>query len=153
MPELELPARLDPAHGDDFPGLVLSGSAGRDLTADRSDLDVVVVLTDEAARDRSTVRSPEVDEAGRLVSDLSTVVAFVSEHWWFRWTYAWAPVPAVVAARAPPRRVAGRGGPRPRRTDPRRRRRGDPRDPRRPASRVRRTTPARAHAHCDVLTG
>lgn len=63
MPELELPTRLDPAHGDDFPGLVLSGSAGRDLTADRSDLDVVVVLTDEAARDRSTVRSPEVDEA------------------------------------------------------------------------------------------
>lgn len=107
MPDLDLPARLtsaqretivalaernDAAHGDDLLGLVLSGSAGRDCATERSDLDVVVVLTDDAAAGRSTDRSPEVDEIIDAWSDLTTVPPFGSEHWWYRWSYAWAPV-------------------------------------------------------------
>ena len=72
MPHLDLPTWLTPAqretiealaerndaaHGDDLLGIVLSGSAGRGLATERSDLDVVVVLTDEAAAGRRTHRS------------------------------------------------------------------------------------------------
>ncbi|CUR59918.1 conserved hypothetical protein [metagenome] len=107
MPELDLPdwldddqrgrlvalaERNDAAHGADLLGLVLSGSAGRGLATERSDLDVVVVLADEAAATRSTVHTPEVDEAIDSWTELVTVPPFGSEGWWFRWTYAWAPV-------------------------------------------------------------
>jgi len=107
MPDLDLPAwlstsqreaivalarRNDAAHGDDVLGLVLSGSAGRGLATERSDLDVVVVLTDDAAADRSTDKSPEVDEIVDAWSELRTVAPFGSEAWWYRWSYAWAPV-------------------------------------------------------------
>lgn len=107
MPQLDLPDWLDDdqrerlaalaarnaeAHGDDLLGLVLSGSAGRGYATERSDLDVVVVLTDEAAATRSTVHSPEVDEAIDSWTELVTVPPFGSEGWWFRWSYAWAPV-------------------------------------------------------------
>lgn len=87
-----LAARNDEAHGDAFLGLVLSGSAGRAYATHRSDLDVVVVLTDEAAAGRSTLHSPEVDEAVDAWSELVDVAPFGTEGWWFRWTYAWAPV-------------------------------------------------------------
>ena len=80
------------AHGDDLLGVVLSGSAGRDLATGRSDLDVVVVLTDEAAAERSTDRSPDVDEIVDPWSELVTVSPFGTEGWWYRWSYAWAPV-------------------------------------------------------------
>jgi hypothetical protein len=107
VPHLDLPAWLTPAqqqtiaalaerntaaHGDDLLGVVLSGSAGRDMATAHSDLDLVVVLTDEAAGSRSTVHSPEVDEAVDAWSELVTVPAFGTEGWWFRWSYAWAPV-------------------------------------------------------------
>lgn len=107
MPDLDLPAwlapaqratlvalaeRNDAAHGDDLLGLVLSGSAARDLATGLSDLDVMVVLTDRAAADRSTEKSPEVDEIVEAWSDLTTVAPFGTEHWWYRWSYAWAPV-------------------------------------------------------------
>jgi hypothetical protein len=84
--------RNDAAHGDDLLGVVLSGSAGRALATPHSDLDVVVVLSDEAAAGRSTVHSPEVDEAVDAWSELLDVPPFGTEGWWFRWTYAWAPV-------------------------------------------------------------
>lgn len=87
-----LAERNDAAHGDDLLGLVLSGSAARDFATEHSDLDVVVVLTDEVAATRSTVHSPEVDEAVDSWSELVTVPPFGSEGWWFRWSYAWAPV-------------------------------------------------------------
>lgn len=80
------------AHGDDLLGLVLSGSAARGLATERSDLDVIVVLTDDAAAGRSTSHSPEVDEVVDAWSELRTVPAFGTEGWWYRWTYAWAPV-------------------------------------------------------------
>lgn len=87
-----LASRNHDAHGEGFLGLVLSGSAGRGYATRHSDLDVVVVLTDEAAAGRSTVHSPELDEAVDAWSELLEVPPFGSEGWWFRWTYAWAPV-------------------------------------------------------------
>jgi hypothetical protein len=107
MPDLRMPGWLTPdqrttlddlaecnatAHGDDLLGLVLSGSAGRGYATERSDLDVVVVLTDEAASTRSSTHSPDVDEAVDGWSELLTVPVFGTEDWWYRWTYAWAPV-------------------------------------------------------------
>lgn len=87
-----LAERNHAAHGDDLLGLVLSGSAARDLATEHSDLDVIVVLTDEAAAGRSTAKSREVDEIVDSWSELGTVGAFGTEDWWYRWSYAWAPV-------------------------------------------------------------
>ena len=87
-----LAARNHAAHGDDLLGLVLSGSAARGLATEHSDLDVIVVLTDEAAADRSTAKSREVDEIVDSWSELQAVGAFGTEDWWYRWSYAWAPV-------------------------------------------------------------
>lgn len=84
--------RNDRAHGDGLLGIVLTGSAGRDLATARSDVDVVVVLTDEAAADHPGLHSPEVDEAVSSWSELVRVAPFGTEDWWFRWSYAWAPV-------------------------------------------------------------
>ena len=89
---VSLAERNDAAHGDDLLGLVLSGSAARDLATEHSDLDVVVVLTDEAAAGRSTAKSREVDEAVDSWSELQDVPTFGTEDWWQRWSYAWAPV-------------------------------------------------------------
>ena len=89
---MELVDRNDHAHGDGLLGIVLSGSAGRDYATEHSDLDVIVVLTDEAASSRTTDRSLDVDEIPESWSDLRTVVPFGTEAWWMRWSYAWAPV-------------------------------------------------------------
>lgn len=104
---LDLPEHLAPAdraliaalaernladHGDGLLGLVLSGSAGRGVATDRSDLDVLVVLSDEAAAERTTAHSSEVDEIPWSRSELDTVGAFGTEDWWCRWSCAWAPV-------------------------------------------------------------
>ena len=89
---VDLVERNVAAHGDGLLGIVLSGSAGRDYATERSDLDVMVVLTDEAAADRRTERSPDVDEIPERWSDVQTVAPFGTEWWWMRWSYAWAPV-------------------------------------------------------------
>lgn len=88
----DLVERNDAAHGGDLLGIVLSGSAGRDYATERSDLDVMVVLADEAASSRSTSRSSDVDEIPARWSDLLTVAPFGTEDWWSRWSFAWAPV-------------------------------------------------------------
>ena len=79
-------------HGDGLLGLVLSGSAGRGMATDRSDLDVFVVLADEAAAGRKTAPSAEGDEIPWSRSELDTAGAFGTEDWWHRWSCAWAPV-------------------------------------------------------------
>jgi hypothetical protein len=79
-------------HGDGFLGLVLSGSAGREMATSWSDLDVFVVLSDEASADRATTRSSDVDEIPWALSELTTVGEFGTEEWWYRWSCAWAPV-------------------------------------------------------------
>lgn len=88
----DLARRNDTDHGPDLLGLVLSGSAGRGLATERSDLDVYVVLTDAGMPDRKTTRSREVDEIPVSFSDLERVPPFGSEGWWYRWSFAWAPV-------------------------------------------------------------
>lgn len=102
-----LPDRLTPAqrtllgalhernadeHGSDLLGIVLSGSAGRGMATSRSDLDVIVVLTDDAAAARPAARSADVDEWPCSLTELTTVAPFGTEDWWARWSFAWAPV-------------------------------------------------------------
>lgn len=89
---VRLVARNHAAHGEDLLGIVLSGSAGRDYATERSDLDVMVVLTDEAASARRTDRAPDVDEIPVAWTGLLTVAPFGTEDWWYRWSFAWAPV-------------------------------------------------------------
>ena len=104
--ELDLPNQLTPEqrdlvvslakrnqadHGDGLLGLVLSGSAARGMATERSDLDVYVVLTDEAALDRTTTRTPAVDEIPLGLSELEDISPFGTEGWWFRWAFAWTP--------------------------------------------------------------
>lgn len=88
----ELADRNDTDHGEDLVGLVLSGSVGRGLATDRSDLDVYVVLTDQGMGERKTTRSPDLDEIPVPVSQLEEVPPFGSGGWWFRWSFAWAPI-------------------------------------------------------------
>ena len=88
---VDLAERNQSDHGDGLLGLILSGSAARGMTTERSDLDVYVVLSDEAARDRRTDRSATVDEIPVALSDLEQVPSFGSLGWWGRWSFAWAP--------------------------------------------------------------
>lgn len=89
---LEVARRNDAEHGADFLGLVLSGSVGRGVATHRSDVDVYVVLTDEGAHGRNTTRSTAVDEIPVALSELEVVPPFGSEGWWYRWSFAWAPI-------------------------------------------------------------
>lgn len=86
----DLAERNDATHGDDFLGLILSGSVARGMATERSDLDVYVVLTDEAANERSTTHSTEVDEVPVGIVDLETVWPFGTQDWYFRWSLAWS---------------------------------------------------------------
>ena len=89
---LDVACRNDAEHGADFLGLVLSGSVGRGVATHRSDVDVYVVLTDEGVQGRNTTRSTAVDEIPVALSELEEVPPFGSEGWWYRWSFAWAPV-------------------------------------------------------------
>lgn len=84
--------RNEHEHGEGLLGLVLSGSAGRGLATERSDVDIYVVLTDDAIQQRGIARSTEVDEIPIALSALERVPPFASADWWFRWSFAWAPV-------------------------------------------------------------
>jgi len=88
----DLARRNNTDHGPDLVGLVLSGPAGRGVATDRSDLDVYVVLTDAGARGRETSRTAAVDEIPVTISSLARVSPFGTRGWWFRWSFAWAPV-------------------------------------------------------------
>ncbi len=88
----ELARRNDARHGTDLLGLVLSGSAGRGVATERSDLDVYVVLADTGVGRRDTTRSAAVDENPVTLTQLEQIPRFGSGGWWFRWSFAWAPV-------------------------------------------------------------
>ena len=88
----DLAGRNDARHGSGLLGLVLSGSAGRGVATERSDLDVYVVLTDADIGNRDTTRSTALDEIPTTITDLEQVPPFGSGGWWFRWSFAWAPV-------------------------------------------------------------
>ena len=89
---LDVARRNEVEHGADFLGLVLSGSVGRGVATDRSDVDVYVVLTDDGVRGRDTTRSTAVDEIPVALSELEDLPPFGSDGWWYRWSFAWAPV-------------------------------------------------------------
>lgn len=89
---LEVASRNDAEHGEALLGLVLSGSAGRGLATERSDVDVYVVLADEAVGERATSHAAAVDEIPLALSELLAVPTFGSDGWWYRWSFAWAPV-------------------------------------------------------------
>jgi predicted nucleotidyltransferase len=89
---LDVARRNEAEHGADFLGLVLSGSVGRGVATDRSDVDVYVVLTDDGAAGRDTSRSTAVDEIPVALSEVEDVPPFGSDGWWYRWSFAWAPV-------------------------------------------------------------
>ena len=77
------------AEGDNLLGLVLSGSAGRGLATERSDLDVHIILARESPPTRHSL---EVDEIPETLAELEDPPQFGTGGWWFRWSFAWAPV-------------------------------------------------------------
>lgn len=84
--------RHQDAYGGDLLGVVLSGSAGRGLATERSDLDVYVVVADRTGQETTVSHSAAVDEVVMTISELERVPPFGSGGWWFRWSFAWAPV-------------------------------------------------------------
>ncbi|HXH77793.1 nucleotidyltransferase domain-containing protein [Nocardioides sp.] len=83
--------RVDREHGDNFLGLVLSGSAGRGIATERSDVDVYVVL-DTVPDGYVKSKSPTIDEIPTPLADLTYMDPFGTGGWWYRWSCAWAPV-------------------------------------------------------------
>jgi hypothetical protein len=88
----DLARRNEADHGEKLVGLVLSGSAGRGMATGRSDLDVFVVLADTGMHGSRTSRSATLDETVVAISDLERVPPFGTNGWWFRWSFAWAPM-------------------------------------------------------------
>jgi len=88
---LDVAARHDAEHGEGLLGMVLSGSVARGMSGEHSDVDVYVVLAEDAARQRHVTRSAAVDEIPLSLPQLQDVPPFGSQGWWFRWSFAWAP--------------------------------------------------------------
>lgn len=86
-----LALRKEADHGEGFLGLVLSGSAGRGIATDHSDLDVFVVVADVGTPVSDSSGDPMIDEALLTMAELERVPPFGSDGWWFRWSFAWAP--------------------------------------------------------------
>ena len=76
----------------DVLALVLTGSTARGMANEHSDVDVFVVVTDEAAERRSTRKTPEMDEIVQTMADLESVGALGTDDWWARWSFAWVQV-------------------------------------------------------------
>lgn len=60
----------------------------------------MMVLRDEAASACTTDRAPDVDGLPDRWSDLLTVAPFGTEDWWYRWSFAWTPVPLDLVVRS-----------------------------------------------------
>jgi predicted nucleotidyltransferase len=84
----EVLAREDPA----ILGIVLTGSAARGMATERSDVDVLVVLTDDAAEGRTTSRSRHIDEIPQTLADLEDVPLWGGDEYGYRWGYCYAQV-------------------------------------------------------------
>lgn len=87
-----LARRIEVEHGKNLLGMVLSGSAGRGMATERSDLDIFVVLADSSGRPPETHRSATLDETFVTICDLERVPPFGTAQWWYRWSFAWAPM-------------------------------------------------------------
>lgn len=88
----ELAARCETTYAERLLGLVLSGSAGRDFTTERSDLDVYVVLSERLPGDSGVAKPAEMDELPITLAELSQVPPYGTDGWWFRWSFAYAPI-------------------------------------------------------------
>ena len=87
-----LATNLAREHGDTLVGIVLSGSAGRGMATERSDVDVYAVLDGVPAAERPTTRSAEVDLVTTTLTELEAPAPYGTGAWFFRWSFAWAPV-------------------------------------------------------------
>ena len=81
-----------PARTRTILGIVLSGSAARGIATEHSDVDVFVVLTDDAAEGRTTSRSPAIDEIPQTLADVEDVPPWGHEEYGYSWGYAYAQV-------------------------------------------------------------
>jgi hypothetical protein len=61
------------------------------MATERSDVDVFVVLRTVPEGYRTT-KSPAIDEVPIALSELDEVPVFGTDYWWYRWSFAWAPV-------------------------------------------------------------
>lgn len=84
--------RRQHAHGEEFLGMLLTGSAGRGMATHHSDIDVMVVLGDAAGAGERTSHSPRIDEIPVPWSELVTLEPYGTEGWFGRWAFAWTPV-------------------------------------------------------------
>lgn len=84
----ELLARQDP----DVLAIFLSGSAARGMANENSDADVYVVVTEEAAARRATVKTPALDEIVVTLAQLESPARLGTDAWWYRWSFAWVEV-------------------------------------------------------------
>ncbi|MFB6725047.1 nucleotidyltransferase domain-containing protein [Kribbella sp. NPDC056345] len=82
--------QLQSEYGEGFLGMVLSGSAGRGLETERSDLDVLVVVSPELV-DRPLTRNTELELLPVTLQHLEKLAVFGDDQWGYRWSYAWAP--------------------------------------------------------------
>jgi hypothetical protein len=88
-------AALDEVVGRDDPailGIVLTGSAARGMATERSDVDVYVVLTDEAEAGRDSIKTPAIDEIPKTLAEVEDVSPWGSEYYGYRWSFAYAQV-------------------------------------------------------------
>lgn len=87
-------AQLEAEHGGELLGLVLSGSAGRGLDTEYSDMDVLVVLEPDIVNGPRAprVHTAELELIPMTLDHLETIAAVDSPEWGYRWSYAWAPV-------------------------------------------------------------
>ncbi|MEO6512392.1 MAG: nucleotidyltransferase domain-containing protein [Nocardioides sp.] len=79
----EVLARDDPA----ILGVVLTGSAARGIPTEHSDVDVYVVLTDEARVGRTTSHGRYIDEIPQSLADLEDVPQWGGDEWGYRWGF------------------------------------------------------------------
>ena len=78
-------------------GFVVTGSIARGTATRDSDLDVYVVLPDDAPP-RPVSRSPRLDVIPITISALEERPAFGTPGWWQRWSFAWARVERDLTA-------------------------------------------------------
>lgn len=86
--------RLDEQFGGDLLGFVLSGSAGRGIDTEHSDLDLLVIMTPEVVTGPSApwFHSPELEQIPLTLAHLRQIASFGHGDYAYRWSYAWAPV-------------------------------------------------------------
>jgi hypothetical protein len=88
-------AALDEVLGRDDPailGIILTGSAARGMATERSDVDVYVVLTDEAEAGRDSIKTRAIDEIPKTLAEVEEVEPWGSEYYGYRWSFAYAQV-------------------------------------------------------------